>query len=160
MSDIVDKRSAEDLRDRDMHGGATAELALILPFMLLAVLGITDFARACFHTIAVANAAHAGAKFGAHSPNNSLNELGIHNAVLAELGDTMQANEVTIVAGRHCECPDDTQVDCEDGTCGLENAAKRIFVDVRVERPFETLFQYPGLPGSFVLVREAHVRAR
>ncbi len=151
---------AERAKRRAMHGGATAELALVLPFVLLAVLGISDFARACFQTIAVANAAHAGASFGAHSPQNSTNELGIHNAVLAELGDTAQAEEVTIQAVRHCECPDGNAVDCEDGTCGFEASSKRIFVSVRVEKPFETLFPYPGVPESFVLTREAHVRAR
>ena len=151
---------AERAKRRAMHGGSTAELALVLPFVLLAVLGISDFARACFQTIAVANAAQAGAKFGAHSPQNATNELGIHNAVLAELGDTVQPEEVTIVADRHCECPDGNAIDCDEGTCGLEASSKRIFVSVRVEKPFEMMFSYPGMPESFVLTREAHVRAR
>jgi hypothetical protein len=51
-------------------------------------------------------------------------------------------------------------VDCEDGVCGLEASAKRIFVSVRVEQPFATLFPYPGIPETMLLAREAHVRAR
>jgi len=142
---------------RGMAGSATAELSLLLPFLLLAVLGITDFSRVCFQTIAIANAAHAGAKYGSHSPAHIGDEMGIRTAVLNELSDMDFDETLLVQVDQYCECPDGTVIDCVSGTCGL--AATRTFVSVRIEKPFDALFSYPGIPDNLTLAREAHVRA-
>jgi Flp pilus assembly protein TadG len=46
---------------RRRRGAAAAELAMILPLMLILVLGCVDFGRFAYSYIAVTNAARAGA---------------------------------------------------------------------------------------------------
>ncbi len=58
------KPSREASRTR---GLATVEMALMLPFLIL--IGVIDVARAAFVGVAVANAASAGALFGAQGPS-------------------------------------------------------------------------------------------
>ena len=143
-----------------IRGTATAELSLLLPFLLVAVLGTTDFARICFQTIAIANAAQAGAKYATHSPSHATDSVGIQTAVLNDLQDTAAAADVAVESERYCTCPDGGSVSCVDGTCGGSAATRRTYVRVRVEKTFEALFPYPGVPASVQLVREARVRAR
>ena len=50
------------------HGGALAELAVVLPLLILIAIGVMDYGRVYFTAIAVANAARAGAEWGS-TPN-------------------------------------------------------------------------------------------
>jgi len=149
------------LKRQDPRAGtATAELAVMLPLMLLAIVGLADFGRAAMEMITIANAAHAGAKYGSHSPYHMTDIVGIQNAAAAELQDMGGVESVTIAAEQYCTCPDGSEVSCVDGTCGLTAALRRTYVRVRVEKLFTTLINYPGIPNVLTLSREAQLRAR
>lgn len=141
-------------------GSATAELSVMLPLMLLGIVGLADFGRAAMETITIANAAHAGAKYGSHSPQNMGNTTGIHAAVLAELQEMDTTQNVVVAVEQYCNCPDGTEVSCVDGVCGLSAALRRTYVKVRVEKLFSTIVNYPGVPEVITLAREAQLRAR
>ena len=64
---------------RSESGGAAVELAVVLPFLLLIVAGVVDYGRAYYTATTVANAARAGAEYGARDP--------------AFTGDTAEMNE-------------------------------------------------------------------
>ena len=148
------------VKQRDWsRGSATLELAVLLPLLLVGTLGIADFGRIYYHMIAVSNAAHAGAKYGAHSPQNMDNESGITVAVLNELGDYADET-VGVEATRYCTCRDGTEVNCEAGVCGFSGEPDRIYIKVRVQKPVEPLFPYPGMPETVLLSRDAYVRAQ
>ncbi|MGC1905812.1 MAG: TadE/TadG family type IV pilus assembly protein, partial [Candidatus Acidiferrum sp.] len=46
-------------------GQTVVELALLLPFLLMLVIGVTEIGRYAYYDILVANAARAGAAYGA-----------------------------------------------------------------------------------------------
>ena len=60
------------------NGQSLAELALILPLLLLVVMGVFDLGRGIFYFSTIQNAAREGARFGAVDHCNS---SGIQNAV-------------------------------------------------------------------------------
>ena len=146
-------------KDRQ-RGTATAELGVMLPLIMLGLVGLADFGRAAMETITIANAAHAGAKYGAHSPQYMMNTTGIHAAVLAELQEMENTDSVVVGIDQYCNCPDGTEVSCDDGVCGLDASTRRTYVAVRVEKLFSTVINYPGVPDVITIAREAHVRAR
>src|SRR5262245_46343760 len=61
-------RIARTVPRRTRRGAAAAELAFILPVLLLIVLGAIDFGRFAYSYIALTNAARAGAGLGCVNP--------------------------------------------------------------------------------------------
>src|SRR5215475_2463682 len=66
----MSKREPGNQRRRSDRGQTMLEFALMLPFLMLLGAGVVDVGRAIFYTIAVNNAATAGAQFGAQSELN------------------------------------------------------------------------------------------
>ncbi len=62
------------------NGSAIVELALCVPVLILIVLGTGDFARVFYTSIALSDAARAGAQYGAHSVTQSGNTSGMQTA--------------------------------------------------------------------------------
>jgi Flp pilus assembly protein TadG len=63
-----------------VNGQALLETALMLPLLL----GIIEFGRVAYFSILVANAAHAGAHYGARSPASAADNAGMVQAALNE----------------------------------------------------------------------------
>jgi len=145
---------------KGQRGNATMELSVVLPFVLLGVLGITDFARLGFQSIALANAARAGAAYASHSPQHMNDTTGIQTAVLNELSDTVAPADVNLEIQKYCSCPDGSTVSCDSGVCGMDAATRRTYIRVRVAKSYEPFFEYPGLPKHLTLTREAQIRSR
>jgi len=139
------------------RGSAMAELAVVLPLLLVTTVGLTDFGRAAFEAIEVENAAHAGAFYGARSKGLAADTTGIKTAALADMGDEVDTTKVTVESERYCQCDDGSSVSCDD-TCG--GVLPRMYVRVRVERPFQTMLAYPGIPKTIDLDREVQLRVR
>jgi len=139
------------------RGAAIAELAVALPVLTLVMLGVVDFARVWVQSAAVENAAHAGAQYGAQTASYAEDTAGIYAAVMADLNASAVDEETyTVESERFCEC-DGADLDCDD-SCGTDT--KRVYVRVRVNSEFETLFDYPGIPSPLDVSREVKVRAR
>src|ERR1700688_1288841 len=58
-------------------GQSLVEVALMLPFLLLLVLGVIEIGRYAYVSILVANAARAGAAYGSQSPFTAANPNGL-----------------------------------------------------------------------------------
>jgi Flp pilus assembly protein TadG len=69
---------------RQEDGQGLVELALVVPLFILLLVGSAEFARLAWVTILTSNAARAGASFGAHSLENSVNTAGIQAAAAAD----------------------------------------------------------------------------
>jgi Flp pilus assembly protein TadG len=130
---------------------------MLLPLLLLMLVGATDFARLFYDGIAVTNAARAGVQFGTLNKTNSGDTAGM---IQAATGDVEGVSGVSVTAERYCACPDGTRIDCVTGTCGLSRKTPDIIVKVTAQKTFQTLFQYPGIPHTITLKRDAIVRAR
>ncbi len=139
----------------ERRGTATAELALILPLLILLVLGTTDLGRLFYAAVGVANAVRAGLSYGALDESKSRDTSTITQIAS---NDVLLIDGVTINVSRICECADTSVVDCETGTC--DEGSPRVYVRVQAEKTFNTVLPYPGIPNSVPIIRDAYMRAR
>jgi hypothetical protein len=152
------RQMTKQTRDRRSERGATlAELAIAIPLLFLVMLGAVDFGRVWSEGLALSNAVRAGAHWGAESTEAAKDVAGIKRSVIADLAGTMKESELrAITISRFCECSDGRSVNCDD-KCGV--VQPRTDVQVRVDKTFNTLFPYPGVPREINLVRQARCRA-
>lgn len=134
-------------------GSATIEVAILTPVLMLFVLGAADFARVFREQIIVSGAAQAGAHYGSRS---KLKSADVDGMIQAAERDASDLGEVDVTARRFCQCPGAAGVSCAR-TCG-GGVASEIYVEVTVEREFNTAVRYPGIPHTIELRRTATMR--
>lgn len=159
-----------DINERRERGGVLAEFAVVLPVALLLLLGGIDFGRVWMLATATANAAHAGAQYGAQNATLSSDVNGMRNVVISDLTSSsiikasnpgeggIGIDDFVITPERYCECSDGAKITCTNKCGGGTNPM--IFVRVRVDTTFQTLFDYPGIPSEVQISRAATLRAR
>ena len=135
------------------RGQTVVELALTSPFLLVLTLVASDACRVYFTSIAVNNAAKAGAQYGAQSLANSGDLTGMQNAALA---DAPQIYGISASASVYCECPGVAG----SFTCSTPTACsdKRAYVEVDTAATFHTLINYPLIPGNVPVNGQAIMR--
>jgi Flp pilus assembly protein TadG len=137
------------------RGVATVEMALMLPFLLITMIGIIDVARAAFvSALPVANAASAGAFYGAQGPGYAVSTADI----LAAANADAQVSGMTITHSTYCECsdPSETSPNCAVTDCP---ASRRMdFIQVDTSADWVPIFNYPGVPTTVTLVGQAVVQ--
>jgi len=135
------------LRRRSRESGNNLiELALTLTFLMLVVLGTTDFARLFYMAIEVSDAARAGAQYGSQSVVTAADATGMVNAAKANAPNlaSMTASAV------QCTCNTGSSVTaCSTSYC--TNNPKGNFVTVNTQGTFTTVAPYPGIPSSVTL---------
>jgi Flp pilus assembly protein TadG len=135
------------------RGQAVVELALTSPFLILFSLIVSDGCRVYFTSIAVNNAAKAGAQYGAQSLAKSGDIAGMQNAAI---GDAPQVYGISATASVYCECPDvpgsfscSSTMTCSD---------KRAYVQIDTSATFHTLISYPLIPDTVPITGQAIMR--
>jgi Flp pilus assembly protein TadG len=141
---------------RATRGIAIAEAALVSPLLILMLVAVADFGRVFFQTIALTNAARAGAQFGSFSVANSSNTTGIALAAQQEAADI---GAITVSSRQLCQCPSGTTVSCTTGSCGAYGLPQ-VFLEVTVTKTFTTMIDYPGIPHTMHMTRVAKFRAQ
>ena len=136
------------------RGQSLVELALTLPVLGILLIGTIDFARVYYAAMAVGQAARA------QSVGTSGDDSGMAQAALttANLDLTPAVTAASVHATHWCACADGTQVSCASGTC--TEGVPRVYVSVEVDRTFQTLFPYPGIPTTVRLNRTATMRVQ
>jgi Flp pilus assembly protein TadG len=121
-------------------GGASAvELALLLPLLALLFLATVDFARLYYHYTVINNCARNGALYAcdptaaAESPYPDLTTAALADATDLSPQPTVTSQNTTDPAGNPC-------------------------VDVTVSYTFNTITNYPGLPGPVTLTQTVRMR--
>lgn len=152
------------------RGGVLAEFAVVIPVALLLLLGAVDFGRVWTLATATAHAAHAGAQYGSQNAQLAADIDGIRNVVINDLSssavikasnsgeDGISLADFTITPERYCECSDGSGIACDNKCGGGTNPM--VFIRVRIDTTFETLFNYPGIPSEIQISRAAVLRAR
>jgi len=82
---------------RDRRGASAAELALVMPLLLLLAVGVADLGRAFNNYIVITNASREGARYASHFPSY---KAGIENATIAEAagsGVALTATNISII---------------------------------------------------------------
>jgi Flp pilus assembly protein TadG len=135
---------------RKDQGTSLLELALLLPILILLLLGIIELGRYSEAAIVVANAARAGAQYGAQSPQTAGDAGGISQAAIADAGNTSAL--LTPLIGLQvtntpvCGCVGSTP---DQATCTnppTNYCRLLVYVQVDTSGTFQTLFPYPGIP--------------
>ncbi len=151
---------SEPKRARGKRAGtATVELAVLLPLLLLIALGTVDFGRVFYMSVEVANAARAGVQYGAQGVTYSTDYTGMVNAAKNDAADIPS---MTATAERFCTCTgSNSRVSCSSPPCTAPlPTAPEIYVQVDTQATFKTLMNYPGIPSTITLSKEAIMRVQ
>ena len=146
--------SRSGMRFGNRKGGAAVELAVVFPLLLLLIVGVVDYGRVFYTSVTVANAARAGAEYGATVPNKSQNATEMRQQALADGGE---AGAITIATRTYCRCGGAT-AGC-GSFCG-SGAAPEVYVEVTATKVVTMLLRYPGLPNSITVSRKALFQAQ
>ncbi len=127
-------------------GQSAAELALILPLLVLLMLVGTDLARVFYLSIGVNSAARAGAEYGSQSVVTAADSTGMVAAAKADGSNLANLN----VTADQCTCLSPSSVAlCPSSYCS--NNPQATYVTVTAQAPFQTVVTYPGLPSAMTL---------
>ncbi|MGH7916552.1 MAG: TadE/TadG family type IV pilus assembly protein [Candidatus Binataceae bacterium] len=132
------------------RGQSAVELALIAPVLILILLAAADFGRLFYISIAISNAARAGAQYGAQSVITAADANGM---IAAAQYDGANIPNMSASA-QQCTCQNSTSVPlCPATYCAGDSWAT--FVEVDTHAIFNTLLNYPGIPSSVPLSGKA-----
>jgi Flp pilus assembly protein TadG len=137
---------------RRQRGLAAVEFSIVGLVLVLLLVVAADYGRIFATSIAVTNAARAGAQYGIQSASTWANTAGMQAAALA---DGNEVDGLTATATNFCECTAGTAVSCITPGC----SSPRRYVSVTASATFAPLTALPGLPGSVTLTRTAIMRA-
>ena len=140
---------------RTDSGSALVELAVALPLLVLLAIGAADFGRMFYTGIVVANAARAGAEYGAR-------QVAIWDSAAANAVGAAEAAEiapVTMTTEKFCRCWDGTIPAC-NGTCPDPAPWVEVYIKTRVQKTLTLLMPYPGLPQTINYNDSATFRAQ
>jgi len=119
---------------------AAAELALVLPLLVILIGGCVDFGRFSHVSITVTNAARAGAEFGITHPSTAptlnLWQQQVRQAVENEMAGLKHFDTAKLTV-----------------TSTIITTGDYPRVEVDVSYPFETVGHWPGLPKPLTLRR-------
>jgi Flp pilus assembly protein TadG len=134
------------------------ELALMLPMLVLLLLVALDFARMFYMSMAVTDAARAGAQWGAQNHASAANVSGMEQAACNSMVDFSCTPGTNTTASSFCQCAgSSTTISCTSpGSC----TAVLNFVTVTATATFKTVVGYPGLPSSVPLSASATMQVQ
>jgi Flp pilus assembly protein TadG len=162
-------------------GQSLLELALVTPLLLAMVLGAIEIGRYAFLSILVADAAHAGALYGAQNNGTAADTTGITKAADNDYQNNGQSvSTLTVTSWQSCGCdsggtyteiansksPNNsaacttTYVDPTTacGTTGAEQSEWTVVVYVEATATYQALFNYPWIPKSITITRTVEMR--
>ncbi|MEO8577981.1 MAG: TadE family protein, partial [Gemmatimonadales bacterium] len=87
---------------RTRRGGAMIELAVAMPLLVLICIGVMDLGRVYFTSVAVANAARAGAEYSLTYPQTTPYQTA--NQISFAKLDAAEAGAITVTASTACKC--------------------------------------------------------
>ncbi len=141
---------------RANDGAAIVELAIMAPLLLVFSLGTIEIGRYLYEAIEVGNATRAGVQYGglglAYAGTNSE----VISAVQADAGQINIASG-NIMPSTYCTCNSDHSTHLSD--CSPQGTSCKPpdylvnFISVTVDQPFDSLFNYPGLPATIEIKR-------
>ena len=152
---------------RAQRGQALMEFAILLPFMLVLALGLIEVGRYAYISILVGNAARAGAAYGARGLLQAGDQTGISTAALNDFAGTatsgsgntngLDPSTLNVSSFDTCGCDINGTISVEtqalcDPTPGSTPPSCAghwiITVHVTATGTYQSLFHYPGIPGS------------
>jgi len=127
------------------------EFALVLPLLLVILFGVMEFGQVFYSAVAVVNAAHAGAMYGAQGAA-FWSDTGDMQA--AALKDGKDVSGLTATASEVCYCSGVSTA------CAASCASKTIYVKVVTQASVHETAPWPGVPNPINLSASAQFRVQ
>ena len=124
-------------------GSALAEIALVLPMLVLLLVGLIEVGRFGNYTILVANAARAGVQYGAQNTVTAADVTGMQNSAKSD-GQNLAGLSAT--ASTFCKCADGSASTCLATDCATSH--RIIYVQVLTSATVPSLTNSALLPAS------------
>jgi len=145
---------------RAESGASLVEFAILAPVIAFLLIGLIEIGRFASFAILAANAARAGAQYGAQDLTTAYDTAGIQNAALAD-GENL-ANWTApgggITVNQLCSNSGGTPQACStSGSLGPPQNTI-YYVQVQVTGRFTTLVNYPGIPSSVPITGSSMMR--
>jgi len=145
---------------RSRRGAATVELALVLPFLLLFGVAVVEVGLLLSASMALSNAAQAGALYGAQSNAFAADTAGIR---IAAQRDAPQLGAFTVTSSRSCRCPPtsgsaEVTVTCTT-SCGAYGPP-RVYVQVTASTTVKLLFANSIFSSAASMKRTSTIRSQ
>jgi Flp pilus assembly protein TadG len=140
------------------RGGSLVEMAFMMTFLMLLLIGVIDMGRAFYLSMEVADAARAGAQYGYESAATMSDSAGISTAANADAPDV---SGLTVTSSHGCMCSDGSGPNVNCGTPPTCSSGFHVvnYVKVNTAATYTTLFPWPKVPGSFALTGTAQLVA-
>ncbi len=138
-------------------GQSAVEFALIVPVLVLTLVVISDFGRIFFISIAVNNAARAGAQYGSQTNTTAADSAGMLSEASTDGADIPNFNTPT---ASQCTCgtpnpPTTPACSTISSIYCADASSNAVFVTVDTSATFNTILSYPGVPSSMTLKGQA-----
>ena len=148
---------------RRCAGQSLIEVALMLPFILLLLLGVIEIGRYAYISILVGNAARAGASYGVQSVVRSADTAGISNAAHNDFQNNGQnAAGLAVSSSTSCGCDGSGTVapfSCTGNGAGVcASGHWTVTLTVTASGTFSSLFNYPGIASSITVTKVSTMR--
>lgn len=137
-------------REAHESGSALVETAAVLPLLITILIGGAEFARVAYAAIEVANAARAGAQYGAQNGFTASDSTGIANAAAA---DAANLPGLATTSSYTCICSDGSSSTCQPTDCA--NSKIEQTLTVNTQATVDPLIHLPGLPTTYTLKGQA-----
>jgi Flp pilus assembly protein TadG len=144
---------ARAIRSADA-GQALAEVAVIVPLLVLLLIGLIEVGRYANFSILVSNAARAGVQYGAQNLVTVADNVAMQNAATA---DAQNIAGLTATATHFCKCSDGTASTCLPGDCSSSH--RLVYVQVDTTGTFASLLNFGGIVPSLTVAGHAVMRA-
>ena len=135
-------------------GTSVLEMALLTPLLLFLLLGIIEVGRYAELSILVANAARAGAQYGAQSLVTAAltNQSNVQQAAVNDASSVLTTSNVSISTWSCNSNSPTAQPPCPNSDSQV------VYIQVNTTGTFSSLFHYPGIPSSFTVNGMAQMR--
>jgi len=143
-------------------GTSIVEFALVLPAFVFLLVGTIEFGRFGYFSILAANAARAGAAYGAQNLITADDDGGIQNAALqdgANLSNwTSNPPQTGIFVNQLCSVDGGAPTTCstQSQTGPPQNTV--YYVQVKVTGLFSPILNYPGIPSQIYISGSSTMR--
>jgi Flp pilus assembly protein TadG len=127
------------------RGQSLVETALVFPVLVTMLVGSVEMARVVRASIAVANAAKAGAQYGCENGFTAQDTTGIQTAASNE------APNLTVITSSSygCMCSDGSSSTCLNTDCSNSHIEQTLTVNSQAT--VNATIQLPGLPKTFTV---------
>ncbi len=152
------RRARQKNSASSQRGSSLVEMAFMLTFLMLLLIGVIDMGRAFYLSMEVASAARAGAQYGYESTANMKDTVGISTAAT---NDAPDVTGLIVISHYGCMCSNGSSPNNNCGTPPTCTSGFHLvnYVTVNTSATYSTLFPWPKVPASIALSSSAQLIA-